>query len=243
MRLVAIVQARMGSTRLPGKVLAAIEGKPMLERVVERARRVARFEEVVVATTVLPQDEPIVGLCRRIGVPVFRGSENDVLDRYCRASQTFAADAVVRITSDCPLIDPGESSRVVDAFLEQAPDFAANDLVLSYPDGLATEVMTAAALETAWREAKQPYERQHVAPYIYQHPDRFRLVNVAAPADYSHLRWTVDTQQDLNFVRAIYAHLGGGGMFDWRQVVDLLASEPALLALNSGIRRKALEEC
>jgi len=243
MRLVAIIQARMGSTRLPGKVLAEIEGTPMLEHVVERVRRIAGVNEVVVATTSSPRDEPIANSCDHMGAPVFRGSENDVLDRYWRACQTFDADAVVRITSDCPLIDPGESSRVVDVFLKQAPDLAANDLIPSYPDGLGTEVMTAAALETAWREAKEPYERQHVAPYIYRHPERFRLVNVAAPSDYSHLRWTVDTQQDLDFVRAVYARLGGNGIFDWHAVLDLLAREPALLELNGDIREKALEEC
>ena len=215
----------------------------MLERVAERVRKIAGLHEVLVATTVSPRDEPILRECHRMGVPVFRGSENDVLDRYWQACQTRAADGVVRISADCPLIDPGESSRVVGAFLDQRPDFAANDLTPSYPVGLGTEVMTAAALETAWRDAKQPYERQHVAPYIYQHPERFRLVNVAAPSDYSHLRWTVDTPQDLDFVRAVYARIGGNGMFDWRAVLDLLAREPALLELNCGIRQKRIEEC
>jgi spore coat polysaccharide biosynthesis protein SpsF len=233
----------MGSTRLPGKVLAGIEGRPMLEHVVQRARHIAGVSEVVVATTTSPRDEPVVTSCDRIGAPVFRGSENDVLDRYRRACQIFHADAVVRITSDCPLIDPGESGRVVNVFVGQAPDLAANDLIPSYPNGLGTEVMTAAALETAWRESKEPYERQHVAPYIYQHPNRFHLVNVAAPSDYSHLRWTVDTPQDLDFVRAVYARLGRNGIFDWREVLDLLATEPALLELNGDIREKALEEC
>jgi len=243
MRLVAIIQARMGSTRLPGKALADIEGKPMLEHVVGRVRRMARLSEVVVATTRSPQDEPIVNTCDGIGVRVFRGSEQDVLDRYWQACRSFEADGVVRISSDCPLIDPGESTRVADAFLAQAPDFAANDLKPSYPVGLGTEVMTTAALETAWREAKQPYERQHVAPYIYQHPERFRLVNVAAPSDHSDLRWTVDTAQDLDFVRAVYARLGGNGMFDWHAVLDLLAREPALLELNRNVRQKMIEEC
>ncbi len=242
MRLVAIIQARMGSTRRPGKVLADIAGQPMLERVVKRVQSIEGLQEVLVATTGLPRDEPVLEECQRMGVPAFRGSENDVLDRYWRASQAYAADGVVRISADCPLIDPGESSRVVESFLDERPDFAANDLTPSYPLGLGTEIMTAAALETAWREAQLPYERQHVAPYIYQHPGRFRLVNVAAPSDYSHLRWTVDTPEDLDFVRAVYARLDGDGMFDWRAVLDLLAREPVLLELNRGIRQKAIEE-
>jgi len=243
MKLVAIIQARMGSTRLPGKVLADIGGRPMLERVVERVRRIAGLSEVVVATSVSPLDEAIVNLCDRIGVPVFRGSENDVLDRYWQTCGALNADGVLRISADCPLIDPCESDRVVDAFLAEAADFAANDLVPSYPVGLGTEIMTATALATTWREAKLAYERQHVAPFIYRHPERFRLVNVKAPSDYSYLRWTVDTSQDLDFVRAVYARLGGSGMFDWRAVLELLAREPALLELNRSIRQKVIEEC
>jgi len=176
-------------------------------------------------------------------VAVFRGSENDVLDRYWQACNNYKADGVVRINSDCPLIDPGEAGWVVDVFLEREPDFAANDIEPSYPAGMGTEVMTAAALETAWREAWQPYERQHVSPYISRRPERFRLINVAAPADYSHLRWTVDTRDDLDFVRAVYAALGGDEMFDWRAVLDLLRRQPALLELNGHVRQKAIEEC
>lgn len=232
----------MGSTRLPGKALAAIEGRPMLERVVERVRRIGGLSAVVVATTVQERDEPIVDYCERAGIAWFRGSENDVLDRHWRVSEAHGADGVVRISSDCPLIDPGESQRVVDAFVEQKPDFAANDLEPSYPVGLGTEVMSARALETAWREASKPYQRQHVAPFIYQHPERFRLVNVAAPVNCSHMRWTVDTPEDLGFVRAVYARLGGDGMFDWRAVLDLLAREPELAAMNRNIRQKAIEE-
>ena len=233
----------MGSTRLPGKALAEIEGRTMLARVVERVRRIAGLSEVVVATTLDERDEPIIQECDCIGVSVFRGSENDVLDRHWQVCQAYQADGVVRISSDCPLIDPGVSTRVLEVFLRECADFAANDLKPSYPVGLGTEIMTATALARAWREAKQPYERQHVAPYIYRHPEYFRLINVAAPSDYSHLRWTVDTPQDLEFVRAVYARLNGSGMFDWQAVLDLLPREPALLELNRNIRQKAIEEC
>ena len=178
MKQVAVIQARMGSSRLPGKVLADIEGQSMLGRVVERVRRIPGLCEVVVATTVAPQDDIIVEECGRICAPVFRGSEDDVLERYHCASLAHKAEAVVRVTSDCPLVDPFESGKVVDAFLAEAPDLAANDLKATYPLGLGTEVISAAVLDLAWREATKEYESQHVTPYIFQHPERFRLVNV-----------------------------------------------------------------
>jgi|SRR5579871_1162092 len=232
----------MSSTRLPGKALADIAGKPMLERVVERTRRIAGLREVVVATAVSANDERIVKECRRLDTAVFRGSEEDVLDRYWQACRRWKADAVVRICSDCPLIDAGESTRVVDAFVAQQPDLAANDLEPSYPVGLGTEVISARALETAWREAVLPYERQHVAPFIYRHPERFQLLNVAAPGDYSRMRWTVDTREDLEFARAVYTRLNRDGLFDWRAVLDLVEREPELAALNAKVRQKAIEE-
>ena len=192
MKIVAIIQARVGSSRLPGKVLAAIAGQSMLSRVIERVRRIPGLSEVVVATTLAPQDEAIVEECGRIGAPFFRGSENDVLDRYYCACKEHEADAVVRITSDCPLIDPVESGKVVDAFETQAADLAANDIKATYPLGLGTEVVSCKALHLAWRQATKPYERQHVTPYIYQHPEQFRLVNVESPSNYSSLRiWSL----------------------------------------------------
>jgi len=233
----------MGSSRLPGKVLSDIEGQSMLRRVVDRVRRVPGLSEVVVATTEAPLDEAIVEECGRIHAPVFRGSENDVLDRYYAASLAHHAEAVLRITSDCPLVDPDESGRVVDAFLSESADFAANDLKPTYPIGLGTEVVSAAALEVAWRRATKDYERTHVMPYIIRRPERFHLVNVEAPADYGDLRWTVDTNEDLAFVRAIYARLDRGGHFGWREVLGVLDREPNLAELNRHVRQKAVEEC
>ena len=219
MKIVAIVQARMGSSRLPGKVLADIGGQSMLSRVIERVRRIGRLSEVVVATTLAPEDDAIIEECGRIGAPFFRGSENDVLDRYYGACREREADAVVRITSDCPLIDPVESGKVVDVFLAQAADLAANDIKTTYPLGLGTEVIARKALHLAWSNATKPYERQHVTPYIYQHPEQFHLVSAEAPANHGNLRWTVDTPPDLEFVRAVYARLGGS--FDWHDVLCL----------------------
>jgi spore coat polysaccharide biosynthesis protein SpsF len=241
MKLVAIVQARVGSSRLPGKVLAAIAGESMLSRVIERVRRIPGLSEVVVATTLGPEDEAIVEECGRIGAAVFRGSENDVLDRYYGACKEHEADAVVRITSDCPLVDPVESGKVIDAFLAQEADLAPNDIKATYPIGLGTEVVARKALHLAWSQATKPYERQHVTPYIYQHAEQFRLINVESPVDYSSLRWTVDTPADLEFVRAVYARLKVD--FDWREVLALLEREPGLIEINRNVRQKALEEC
>lgn len=241
MKIVAIIQARVGSSRLPGKVLASIAGRSMLHRVVERVRGIAGLSEVVVATTMAPQDEAIVQESMRIGAPCFRGNENDVLDRYYCACTQHEADAVVRITSDCPLIDPVESGKVVDAFIAQQPDLAANDIKATYPLGLGTEVVARRALHLAWSQATRPYERQHVTPYIYQHPELFRLINVESPSNHSSLRWTVDTAADLEFVRSVFARLDGN--FGWRDVLTVLEQEPGLAEINRDVRQKALEEC
>jgi spore coat polysaccharide biosynthesis protein SpsF len=242
LKVVAIVQARMGSTRLPGKVLKDLEGETMLARVVQRLRRATLIDEVLIATTDEKADDAIVTECRRCSVPVFRGDEKDVLDRYFRAAQLTKAEVVVRITADCPLIDPQVTDKTVGAFKEQSPDYASNCIVRTYPRGLDTEVMTVRALERAWRTANKPHERAHVTPYIYEHPDEFKLLSVTGAEDYSGHRWTVDTPEDLEFVRAIYARFKDQPEFGGPDVLDLVASEPALAELNQSILQKALHE-
>lgn len=242
MKTVAIIQARMGSTRLPGKVLMDVGGSTMLARVVERTRRARGIDAVVVAATIDRRDDAILAECRSLDVPVTRGSEEDVLDRYHRAAAEHHADPVVRITSDCPLLEPAVLDQTLDAFREGHPDYASNVLERTFPQGLDVEVMRRDALERAWRAAKQPYERVHVTPYIYQHPDAFRLLAVRADGDYSGYRWTVDTAEDLAFVREIYSRLGRDGQFGWRDVLDLLRREPRLAEINRHVRQKSLEE-
>lgn len=242
MKVVAIIQARMGSSRLPGKVLRDLQGQSMLARVVNRVRRARSVDEVLVATTDCSADDLIVQECRRCSVPVFRGNEDDVLDRYFRAAQWTNADVIVRITSDCPLIDPEITDKTVRAFLEKRPDYASNVMVRTYPRGLDTEVMTAPALERAWREADQPYQRAHVTPYIYEHPGEFKLLQVSGAVDYNSQRWTVDTSEDLEFVREVYGRLGDDGEFLWEDVLALLEREPQLLELNRFVQQKALRE-
>ncbi len=244
--VIAIIQARMGSTRLPGKVLLEIAGKPMLQRVVERARRAQTLAQVVVATTVEPLDEPIADFCRAIKIPFYRGSLNDVLDRYYQAARVFQADVIVRLTADCPLLDPGVIDHTVQEFFRVGVDFAANRLPpplgRTYPIGLDTEVCTFTALERAWREATLPYEREHVMPYLYSHPGRFRTLRVDHTPDYGSLRWTVDTAQDLELVRKIYAHFGGWENFTWLEVLDLIQADKELALMNRDVPAKDYRE-
>jgi spore coat polysaccharide biosynthesis protein SpsF len=237
-KVVAIIQARMGSTRLPGKVLKDLCGETVLARVVNRTRRATLLNEVVVATSVQPADDAIVRECGRLSVACFRGDEADVLDRYYRAAEKFSAGAIVRITSDCPLIDPEVSDKTIRAFLERHPDYASNVLERKYPRGLDTEVMTFAALESARREARDPYQREHVTPFLYQHPERFRLVSVTGDRDYSHYRWTLDTLEDLEFLRAVYARRAEASDPAWQDVLRILEGEPDLAAINQHVKQK-----
>jgi spore coat polysaccharide biosynthesis protein SpsF len=242
MSTLAVIQARMGSTRLPGKVLADIGGRSMLGRVCDRVRRAETIDRCVVATSEAPADRAIVEACRRLDVGCFCGSEHDVLDRFQQAAVYHGADVIVRITADCPLIDPEVTDRVVRAYLSRRPDYASNTLVRTWPRGLDTEVMTAAALARAAREATEPYQRAHVTPYLYQHPQRFRLLAVRDRDDASEHRWTVDTPEDLEFVRNVYDRLGRDCVFSWRDALGLLADEPGLAALNRHVRQKQLVE-
>jgi spore coat polysaccharide biosynthesis protein SpsF len=237
MKVVTIIQARMGSTRLPGKVLKDLGGRTVLERVVRRAQKCRLADEVVVATSVEPANDAIAEECTRLRVRVLRGSEDDLLDRYFRAAEVTQADVVVRITSDCPLVDPGVSDESIRAFLETCPDYASNVLERTYPRGLDTEVFSLCALDRAFREAKDPFQREHVTPFFYQHPERFKLVSVKGERDFSNHRWTLDTPEDLEFLQAVYARLGDRD-FTWRDVLSLVESEPRMAEINKGVVQK-----
>lgn len=243
-RVIGIIQARMGATRLPGKTLLDIGGEPMLGRVVRRAVRAGSLDGMVVATTCESQDDPIAAAASTMDVGVFRGDEQDVLDRYYKAADAVDADVVVRLTADCPLIDPDVIDRVVVGFLNASPpvDFASNTLRRSYPQGLDVEAVSFTALEQAWEKAEPGYMRSHVMPFIYRQPERFRLLSVTQDVDLSHLRWTVDTEDDLDFVRAVYERMGNDDAFSWREAVRALMAEPGLVRMNAHVRQKALEE-
>lgn len=225
----------MSSSRLPGKVLADISGKPMIVHVIERARSAKTLDQVVLATTTAKEDDPLADLCFQIDIPVFRGDQTDVLDRYYQAAFQFSGEIIVRLTGDCPLLDPHVIDQVVMAFKEKPYDYVSNTLTVTYPDGLDTEVFSFEVLQRAWREARLPSEREHVTPYIYKHPELFRLNNVFNQVDLSHLRWTVDEAADLEFVRALYTRLPVD--FRMQDVVSLLQAEPELTRINMGIGR------
>ncbi len=243
-----VIQARTGSTRLPGKVLLRVQGDTLLGHLLQRLSRCGRVREVVVATTTRAEDEAIVLEASRHSVPSFRGSENDVLSRYLGAAHVHGFDPVVRVTSDCPLLDPAVVDEAVALFLDRRAAGLAVDVVTNgrpgkrtYPRGLDVEAAALAALEAADAMlGPDAPEREHVTQVLYRHPERFRFEDLALPLDLSFLRWTVDTEPDFALVREVYDALYPERPdFDMRDVLALLGRRPDLLALNAHIRQKA----
>lgn len=205
----AVLQARMSSSRLPGKVLAPVLDQPMIARQIERLRRARRVDELVLATSVEPSDDPLAAACERLGLTVFRGDLKDVLGRFCAVLEARPqAGTLVRLTADCPLADWTLVDALIERHLAEDADYTSNDLqVRTFPHGLDIEVVRPAALLRAGREAVDPYEREHVTPFLYRRPDQHRLVGVTRAPSLAHLRWTVDYPSDLDFVRQVYAQL------------------------------------
>jgi spore coat polysaccharide biosynthesis protein SpsF (cytidylyltransferase family) len=242
-RTVVIAQARMSSTRLPAKVMADLGGKPVVDRVIERTRRAERVDDVWIATTTDPTDDVLADHLRSLDVPFVRGSLDDVLARYLMATEAAEADTVVRVTCDCPLTDPETIDAMIEAYFEPpAVDYCSNTLVRTYPLGMDTEVFSRAALESAAAEATRQLEREHVTPFLYQHPERFSLRNVQAPkwAVWPELRLTVDESADLWLAREVFAELGGDA--DLASIISLLRSRPDLVAINSEIGHRHVEK-
>ncbi len=237
-KTVAILQARMGSTRLPGKVLTDLCGEPVISRVVTRAARTKGIDEVVVATTTLPADEALASYCRSRGWAAYRGSPDDLTDRYYQAATLHKAETVIRMTCDCPMIDPELSERVIRFFRDNPLDYASHGgPPQTFPRGVDTEVFTFAALERAWKEDKNPAWREHATPYIYKHPELFRVGGLVNDVDYSRHRWTVDTPEDLAFVRKVYEAFGHD-RFTWREAIALLDKHPDWLEINRSVIQK-----
>jgi spore coat polysaccharide biosynthesis protein SpsF len=241
-RVIAIIQARLGSSRLPGKVLLDLAGEPMLARVVNRVRRARCLEEVVIATTTEPADETLTALCASRGWPCCRGSPDDLLDRYYGAAQEFGADVVVRITSDCPLIEPELIDRVVRELLDHRPplDYASNVLPRrTYPRGLDVEAFRFETLKVMWQEDDNPAWREHVTQFLHHHPERFAIQGVLNDCDLSAMRWTVDTPEDYELVRLIYGAFGHD-RFSWQEVLRLLEENPQWLEINRHVTQKVV---
>lgn len=234
-----VVQARLGSTRLPGKVLRPILGRPLLDYQMERLARIAHPHVTVLATTVDPRDDPLVLYAHEHGIPVVRGPEDDVLARYALAADEHGATIIVRVTSDCPLLDPLVVDTVIARFMVGDVDYASNTIRRTYPRGLDVEVLSADALAIASREASQEWDREHVTPYVYGHPERFRVAQVTTDKDWSQERWTVDTPEDLALIERILGALYPvDPAFGWLDVVALLDRHPDWRRLNAHVAQK-----
>jgi spore coat polysaccharide biosynthesis protein SpsF len=264
-KTIAIIQARMKSSRLPDKVMLDIAGKPMLQWVVERTARAKLVDQVVVATTSGADENPIALLCEKLNIACFRGSLRDVLDRYYQCSIQYSPDIVVRITADCPVIDPDLIDETISVMIGISEgnglwkpqgnpriypattvsgipwDYAATRLPppwsRTYPIGLDVEAFTFASLERAWKEAEAQHEREHVLPYLYEVENRFRCIIGSYKKDYGQYRWTVDTQPDLDLIRQIYQKLGRDD-FTWLDVLALVQSNTEMSIMNAGIPHK-----
>jgi spore coat polysaccharide biosynthesis protein SpsF len=241
MRRVAIIQARTGSTRLPGKVLADIAGRPMLAHVISRVRRSAQIDDVVVATTDLRGDDPVAELARTEGAGVFRGSEQDVLARYAGAAREADAGVIVRLTADCPLVDSDVIDAVVSALSDGAVDYASNVIERTFPRGLDVEAMFRDVLERVARLARSDSAREHVTHFILrEQPSLFRTRSVTHPEDNADLRWTVDEDADLEMIRAIYRELELATIArPYHDVVRWVRAHPAVAAINASVQQKA----
>ena len=263
-RVIAIIQGRMSSSRLPGKILADIAGQPMLQRVFIRTSRATTITETIFATTTDPSDDPVAEYCDFSGIPFTRGSLYDVLDRYYQTAKQANADVVVRVTADCPVIDPELIDKVVNTLVETGDlrfDFVCNRLPppfhRSYPIGLDVEVCTFDVLEKAWKEAKEPQHREHAMPYFYEGVKLvtdnrslqtgvslrgFRIALLHHTTDFGDYRWTVDTPEDLEFMRQVYNRFHGRDDFTWKEVLELVHNEPQLTQINARVQHKTLKD-
>jgi spore coat polysaccharide biosynthesis protein SpsF len=260
-RVVAIIQGRMSSSRLPGKILADITGQPMLQRVFIRTSRAATVNETIFATTTDSTDDPVEEYCDFSGIPFTRGSLYDVLDRYYQTAKQAKADIVVRITADCPVIDPVLIDNCVTTLLDGEYDFVCNRLPppwhRTFPIGLDVEACTFKVLSKAWKEAKEPQHREHAMPYFYEGVELttinrqlqtgislrgFKVALLHHITDFGDYRWTVDTPEDLEFMRQVYARFDGRDDFSWKEVLDLVHNEPKLMEINAGVKHKTLKD-
>jgi len=241
MKTIATIEARMTSTRLPGKVLMPAVGKPMLELMIERLRWAPSIEEIVVATTVNAADDPIVALAERLGAGVWRGSEEDVLSRVLGAAQHYQADVIVETTGDCPLIDPEIVEACIQAYRSSGVDYLSNILERSYPIGMDTQVFSTAVLADVAERTQDPQDHEHVSLFIYRHPELYSLKNLKAPPSETdpELRLTLDTAEDYQLICAVFAALYPRHRdFSLGEILAFLAGRPELRMLNQHVAHR-----
>ena len=236
--ILAILQARMSSSRLPGKVLKPILRRPMLELQIERVNRCKAIDRLAVATSINNEDRAIVNLCNNLSVDYYCGDLNNVLDRFYQAARHFHADHIVRLTGDCPLIDPEFIDILISFYMEQRCDYASYCRPPTLPDGLDAEIFSFEALEEVWRRAEGPYELEHVVPYIIRHPEQFSIANWEYSDNLSNLRWTVDEPEDFELVRQVFEQLyPKNHAFDMKDILRMLEERPELKTINMHIKR------
>lgn len=264
-KAIAIIQGRMSSSRLPGKVLLDLGGQPMLQRVIERVKLANKIDEIIVATSADTSDDPIEFWCKAHGIACYRGSLHDVLDRFHGAAIASAADVIVRVTADCPFIDPALIDTAIGQMDEEVngrkPDFCANRLPppfhRTYPIGLDVEVCTFAALHAAWQDAKELFHREHVMPYLYEGTDLQNLPNgnqwgiskagfcvavLNSSVDHGEVRWTVDTAQDLQFAKEMYSYLPNNITYSWQEMLAITQRHPEIAAINANVQHKTMTD-
>lgn len=241
MTITAIIQARMSSTRLPGKILKEVNGKPLLTYQLERIAQSNLIDKVVIATTIASKDDIIVEFCKKNSLEYYRGSENDVLSRYYETAEQYGGDIIVRLTSDCPIIDPSIVDETIQYYIESNYDYVSNTIERTYPRGLDTEVFSKEALEKAYKEATLSRDKEHVTAYMYSNPERFKLGYIKNKQDYSNYRWTIDTIEDFKLIELILKELyEENSIFYMSDVIELLKKYPKWIELNAHIEQKKI---
>lgn len=236
-KTLALVQARIGSTRLPGKVMKLINKTPVIELLLNRLSKSEKIDQIIVATSVSKENDRLVAHVNKLGFKCYRGSEDDVLDRFYNAAVKFNGDNIVRITADCPLIDPALIDELLEAFLSKdSVDYFSNALRPTYPDGLDVEVFSFEGLEKSWREAKKPSEREHVTPYFHN-SNKFKIANMGYHVDHSKERWTLDEESDFIVITNIFNYFYPRNDFSWQEVIELREQQPHLFEYNKHIKR------
>lgn len=230
-----IIQARMGSTRLPGKVIKKIEGKPVLAHVIERLKMV-KGVKIILATTNKKEDDILEKITKKCQISVFRGSENDVLDRFYQAAKLFNVDPIVRITADCPLIDPGIVEAVIELYFKNNLDHVCNSHPPTFPDGMDVEALSFKVLEECWQKAKTPEDREHVTTYIFKNQQKFKVANFSSNENFYDVRLALDEKEDFILIKKIYKELyKNNPSFGFKEIMELIKNKPELVKINQKV--------